>query len=61
MKKLGFGIGGLLASGVVNAADYSGLTVDLSGIDAAAIAIATSLMAVLAVFWGVRRIMSLVS
>lgn len=47
-------------SGVAAAADYSGLTVDLSGIDGAAIAIATAMMGILAVFWGVKKIMSLV-
>lgn len=49
-----------LASGVASAADYSGLTVDTTGIDTAAIAIGTALLGVLAVFWGVRKIMSLV-
>lgn len=40
--------------------DYTGLTVDVAGIPAAAIAIATTMLGVLAVFWGVRKIMGLV-
>lgn len=49
-----------LFSVYASAADYTGLTVDLTGIDGAAIAIATAMMGILAVFWGVRKIMSLV-
>lgn len=57
---------GLVFSGLfavpflASAADYTGLTVDLTGIDGAAIAIATAMMGILAVFWGVKKIMSLV-
>ena len=40
--------------------DYTGLDLDVTGIDAAAIAIATVMMGVLGVFWGVKKIMSLV-
>lgn len=41
--------------------DYSGLVVDFTGVDVAAIGIGTSILAVLAVFWGIRRILGLVS
>lgn len=40
--------------------DYSGLVVDFTGVDAAAIAIGTSILTVSAVFWGIRRILGLV-
>jgi hypothetical protein len=52
--------GTFAASSAFAAADYSGLAVDLTGLDAAAVGIATALMAVLGVFWGLRRIMGLV-
>lgn len=43
-----------------NAAGFADLTIDLTGIDTAAIAIGTAMLAVMAVFWGIRKIMSLV-
>jgi hypothetical protein len=63
MRKVLYGVSGaalFAVAGASNAASYAGLTVDLAGIDAAAVAIATAMMGVLAVFWGVKKIMGLV-
>lgn len=49
-----------LFAGSASAAGIADLTITTTGIDTAAIAIATSMLAVLAVFWGIRKIMSLV-
>lgn len=45
---------------LASAADYTGLSVDVTGVDAAAIAIATTLLGASAVFWAIRRILGLV-
>ena len=64
VKKYGRRLGALVGLSSVMpayAADYSGLVVDFTGVDVAAIGIGTSILAVLAVFWGIRRILGLVS
>lgn len=55
------GLGLVLAStGVFAVQSYAGLTIDVSGIADAAMAIGTSMLGVMAVFWGVRKVLSLV-
>lgn len=50
----------VLFAGSASAAGIADLTINTTGIDTAAISIATAMLAVLAVFWGIRKIMSLV-
>lgn len=60
MKRLIVVAAGSLATLPALAADYSSLTVDMTGIDAAAIGIAGTLLTAMAVFWGLRRILGMV-